>query len=551
MKNKNLRSRRNLRKCNVGADKISDVASGVMNFANNAFNSFKKPDVETPLSYTTNGPISYERQNYADSKAALKKLRGENVGNTLGSMGSGASMGASLGSIIPGVGTVIGGAVGAVGGLFTGLFGGAKRKRELRKQLRKTNEQVDRNNKFNQADSFSDFLNNEYLSNYGDTQDDVLYNKGKSPLNSGKSANALVGKGETIIDGNSLTTTEVSGGSGVGVDDVPAVVNPEDAVMGNLTNPRTGNTFAEDMKPITRMEKKLNRNKDRNTSIIARNTDKLVKAFSDPYKALLMSEQANVHNKEKDRLKGSKMAYWDGKSAIPTEEYDPVIRSVGYNIPQQIDQIQIPDNYTSQFTKTPSNARGNIGNIMSTIGNTLTDTAPIMYNLLQGNKSADNVNYNSLTSTNRYSGAIQSLMAGRKYNVKPEIKAIEDAERRSRYNARQLGSEAGINRYMDVASTANLMNMMSSIYGKKQQADNQYAAENANVLNALGEREALSNTQAKQLAYDWNQKHKGAKQAFTAAGLSQLSNWNQNRRKTNNQVDYMNKIFSLYYKNNK
>ena len=83
----------------------------------------------------TRGPLVYEKTALVNSEKEFKDLNSQNTGNTLKSVGTGASAGAAIGSVIPGAGTVIGGAIGAVGGLVSGLLGGGKRKRAMKRLI--------------------------------------------------------------------------------------------------------------------------------------------------------------------------------------------------------------------------------------------------------------------------------------------------------------------------------------------------------------------------------------------------------------------------------
>ena len=54
----------------------------------------------------TRGPLVYEKTALVNSEKEFKDLSSQNTGNTLKSVGTGASAGAAIGSVIPGVGCV-------------------------------------------------------------------------------------------------------------------------------------------------------------------------------------------------------------------------------------------------------------------------------------------------------------------------------------------------------------------------------------------------------------------------------------------------------------
>lgn len=125
----------------------SVVTSGVQ-FAGDAINSFSVNETgeEVAQKYGTSqqnvGGIGYESQNMIDLNKEMDRVKSENTGNTLKTVGSGAALGAAAGSIIPGLGTIAGGIIGAGVGLITGIFGGEARKREYRRLLAKQNSKI-------------------------------------------------------------------------------------------------------------------------------------------------------------------------------------------------------------------------------------------------------------------------------------------------------------------------------------------------------------------------------------------------------------------------
>lgn len=487
---------------------VGNAIGSAVNFTGSLINTFSDPTLTgTNKTYTTSGPISYTKTDYVNNEDEYKALKSQNTSNALSTVGSGAATGAAIGSIIPGVGTAIGGVVGAIGGGIASIFGASKRKRELKKKITEENKNITRKNTFNLADAHSDILSENYYSEYEDTQDDILYNEGKTPFEGKDKANALVGKGETIVDGITGDMTEVKSGSAVGTDDVPAVIKDEDAIAGNKRNPRTGNTFAEDMKPLTRMESKLKRNNERNIKSIAANTEKLVKAYTQPLANQLIAEQAAVLNKTSKKAK-----YANGKNF-----YDTVNKAYSYTQP-----------------------------ILNTIGSLM----PSIWNTIQGSQSPDTVTAGELYSKNPYASTALTKMAKRRYNVKPELNAINSLERRQRYNARQLGSEGGINRALDLAGALGLANQISNVYAKKQNVDNDYIAQEANMAAQLGAQEAANKSAAMKTAYDINAKNKATKKAYQYAALTGFANYAQQQQLNANRKrmdDARLRVLEKYY----
>ena len=127
---------------------IGNVVTSGVQFAGDAINSFSVNETgeDVQQKYGTSqqnvGGIGYESQNMIDLNKEMDRVKSENTGNTLKTVGSGAALGAAAGSIIPGLGTIAGGLIGAGVGLITGIFGGEARKREYRRLLAKQNSKI-------------------------------------------------------------------------------------------------------------------------------------------------------------------------------------------------------------------------------------------------------------------------------------------------------------------------------------------------------------------------------------------------------------------------
>lgn len=131
--------------------------------------------------YAYGSGFGYQRQNDIDTQQQLRKLSKENTANTFKAMGTGAALGGAIGSIFPGAGTLIGTGIGAVVGGVVGLFGSKHRKNKLNKRMFNAQQQINRNNNYAQSSAQTDYLQQEYRQQYGNTQDDVIYsaNRGK------------------------------------------------------------------------------------------------------------------------------------------------------------------------------------------------------------------------------------------------------------------------------------------------------------------------------------------------------------------------------------
>ena len=484
---------------------ISGQIGSAVDFAGSMINAFADPTLTgTNKTYMSKGPIQYQKTDYVNNKTEMDALKKQNTSNTLNTISKGSSVGASIGSIVPGVGTGIGAAVGAIGGAIGGIFGSRKRKRKLKRKIKNANENITNRNQFNLADVQSDMLEQDYYSDNENTQDDVLYNKGKTPFVNGKDANALVGKGETIVDGITGDMTEVTSGSAIGTDDVPAFIKQEDAIAGNKKNPRTGNTFAEDMKPLTRMESKLKRNNERNIKSIAENTERLVKAYTQPMVNSIIADQAAVIGNK------NKAEFANGK------QFGSKVLEYG-------------------------------GSALNTLG----ALAPSIWNIIRGTEEPETTRPDQLYATNAYAQPALSRMAKRRYNVNPELEAITGVERRQRYNARQFGSEGGIGRAMDIAGSLGVARLAGEAYAKKQNIDNDYIGQEASMMAQLGAQEAANRTSAMKESYEINARNRATQKAYQYAGLTGFANYAQQNELNRNKKrmdDARLRVLQNYYK---
>lgn len=119
--------------------------------------------------------FDYQKYNDIDRSAEFRKLSKENTTNTFKTMGTGAALGGTIGSVVPGVGNVIGAAAGAVIGGVVGLFGSKHRRSKLRKRMFNAQQSINAANNYNQSSAQTDYLQQDYLQQYGNTQDDVIY----------------------------------------------------------------------------------------------------------------------------------------------------------------------------------------------------------------------------------------------------------------------------------------------------------------------------------------------------------------------------------------
>lgn len=167
---------------------IGSIVTSGAQFAGDAINSFSVSETGQDLQnkYGTSqqnvAGVGYDSQNMIDANKELDRVKKENVGNTLKTVGSGTALGAAVGSVIPGLGTALGAGIGAAVGLFTGIFGGASRKRKYREMLAKQNAKI---NALQDSSRFSAQTKAIQLQNakeYGNSEDQYLYGAAEGKL---------------------------------------------------------------------------------------------------------------------------------------------------------------------------------------------------------------------------------------------------------------------------------------------------------------------------------------------------------------------------------
>lgn len=176
-----------LDKFNVAKGDWGGAITGAIGFGGAVANSFSGVKSQsdmiaesgTSVGYGTG--FSYNKQNQIDMDAQRSKLSAQNTQNTLAAAGTGAQLGGSIGMAFGPVGAGIGAIAGGLIGGITGIFGGKSRKRRLERKMRAAQERVQNINNYNLASAQTDYLQNQWNIEHGDTQDQELFvaNKGK------------------------------------------------------------------------------------------------------------------------------------------------------------------------------------------------------------------------------------------------------------------------------------------------------------------------------------------------------------------------------------
>lgn len=180
----------------------------------------------------------------------------------------------------------------------------------------------------------------------------------------------------------------------------------------------------------------------------------------------------------------------------------------------------------------PNRSTSSLGELASGIAS----LAPIMSNLFTSDPEAVPANYNP------YATAITNTMGRRRFNINPLLRDIEQNRNAANYSASQYKTNTGHDMAfrLQTAIAANKANAQAR--ATENNANNQYRAEYANTMNNLGQQWV----QATNLASELNARNRATARNIRRTGLSQLSQWAQNRELMSNQRSRDNAMLKLY-----
>lgn len=166
----------------------------------------------------------------------------------------------------------------------------------------------------------------------------------------------------------------------------------------------------------------------------------------------------------------------------------------------------------------------------------VTSLVPIMSNLFTSGPEAVPANYNP------YATAITNTMGRRRYNIDPLLRDIETNRNVANYAASQQRTNTGQDMAFRLQNAIATNKAIAAARAAESNANNQYRAEYANTMNNLGQQWV----QATNLASELNARNRDAARNIRRTGLSQLSQWAQNRELMSNQRSRDNAMLKLY-----
>lgn len=162
--------------------------------------------------------------------------------------------------------------------------------------------------------------------------------------------------------------------------------------------------------------------------------------------------------------------------------------------------------------------------------------APIMSNLFTGNPESVQANYNP------YASAIVNTMGRRRYNINPLLRDIEQNRDVANHSASQQMTNTGHNMAFRLQNAIQANKAKAAARATESNVNNQYKGEYANAMNDLGKQWV----NATNLASDLNAQNRASARNIRRAGLSQLSQFAQNKSLMRNQSKRDKAMLELY-----
>lgn len=542
------------------ADKIRNSINFQGQSVSNANNQWASA-FESANLMNTYQPAYIDRSgtNYSDYNSSGNLASG--IGNTLSS----AASGAAAGSIVPGIGTAIGAGVGALVGGIKSIFNRKKIRNQVKQRRQEVAEAEAAEAERRAAAEKQSELN---LTNVSHQRFNALNDDYTQTTTFAKGGivgipNAIVDHGEVLRtpDGSLDVITE---GSSRITDNVLANLPAGTQILSDrLKMPNTGMSFAEKGRQLVKSVEKSQKQYDKTGDRFAKASLELNKANAQKEfdNLLAIQEYMKTNSRQNKKQKG----YADGtqgtipqinvygkrKKRIPqldiNNEFIPVLPNM---ITLDMADVTLPtsplnskgvDINDENNNKVVDWFKDNWGTLL---GNAAALT-PTLYNTIKGFGSYDTVDPYYVNGSRFYNAlgnqAIRK-MTNRRYNIQPELEENRVQTNIGRYNTRKYNTNTGANLASDVALVAGRMRADANAWAKKNNMDNQYLAEEAQMManigaqNANAERFAYSNNMnERRYAQDYNARSKANRDNMLATGLTQLSDYAQNAMLMRNQ----------------
>ena len=205
---------------------------------------------------------------------------------------------------------------------------------------------------------------------------------------------------------------------------------------------------------------------------------------------------------------------------------------LGDALTSQADKVTTLPKSNAYSKPEPDNNKFNWSSALSGIAS----LTPIMSNLFTGRPETVDAVYNP------YATSISNRMRRRRYDISPAIEDLNRNRATSNYNAGQINTSTGANLAYRLQSAVNTDRAIASLRSQESNVNNQYLGDYANTMNSLGQQWV----NATNMANEANAQNRATSRNIRRAGLSQLSQWAQNRELMRNQEARDNAMLAMY-----
>lgn len=205
---------------------------------------------------------------------------------------------------------------------------------------------------------------------------------------------------------------------------------------------------------------------------------------------------------------------------------------LGDALTSQADKVTTLPKSNAYSKPEPDNNKFNWSSALSGIAS----LTPVMSNLFTGRPETVDAVYNP------YATSISNAMRRRRYDISPAIEDLNRNRATSNYNASQINTSTGANLAYRLQSAVNTDRAIASLRSQESNVNNQYLGDYANTMNSLGQQWV----NATNMANEANAQNRATARNIRRAGLSQLSQWAQNRELMRNQKARDMEMWPLY-----
>ena len=226
----------------------------------------------------------------------------------------------------------------------------------------------------------------------------------------------------------------------------------------------------------------------------------------------------------------------EGKPELPFTWYDaPTVESVYDTDYDTVESPSATPNDIS-YRETRADRRNKLFDKVGSALSGIASLTPIMSNLFTGRPETVDAVYNP------YATSISNTMRRRRYDISPAIEDLNRNRATSNYNAGQINTSTGANLAYRLQSAVNTDRAIASLRSQESNVNNQYLGDYANTMNSLGQQWV----NATNMANEANAQKRATARNIRRAGLSQLSQWAQNRELMRNQEARDNAMLAMY-----